>query len=235
MKLEFIIAVADKMPVMDISDVRKREGDVVGVVPPDKDIGFKVLDEYMYVPVYLPIVVADTTVRNRLVAPYYEGGKVFGVDFATSEENIDPPPKISKFRHKIPLNILGDVNLVKTRDTKCIYQPFLRESRIIGMKYWNKEFLALRYKGGVYEARRTHRRERVKKLEVINGAEVLSLELRAKPIIVELSEEESPWRQIYCSTATVEPDVEKVFEWSMTRNLIVDKHTNDWLGVQVIG
>jgi hypothetical protein len=228
MKLELTIATADKEPMMVVNDIRKREGDIVAVLEPDRPRGFKTLDEYLFVPAEIPSALPNANVSSLLVKPLYEGG-------VEPEPDKAEPKKSAKNRYQVPLSMLGDIDLVKTRDIKCIYQPFLRESSIISWPYWNREYLIMRYKGSVYEVRRTHKRKRKIYEETINGKVIRFIRPKEPALIVEVTEEESSWRPIYCNTATVGNNDEKVFEWSATKNLIKDKHMNDWLGVQAIG
>ena len=230
MKIEASIAVSDQQSMMNPQDIRKREGDIISIVEAGRPKGFKTIDEYLTVPIETEATQSLTEIQQVLKMPYYKGGKIPSIDF-TGEE----PPIVAKNRHQIPLSKLGDIDLEKTKDIRCIYQPFLRESAIVAWPYWNREFLVMRYKGGVYEVRRTHKRQRKIYEEIIKGKVIRFIRPKEPALIIKVTEEESPWRPIYCNTATIGNDDEKVFEWSDTKTLIKDKYTNDWLGVKAYG
>lgn len=229
MKVELSIAVADKESSMAASDIRKREGDIVNVKQPGKPRGFMTLSNKLFIPVSFNTAKQFNEIRFALTHTYYEGGA-----FPDEELPENEPPMLAKFRYQIPFSQLGDIDLQKAQDKTCIYQPFLRESEIISWPHWNKQFLLLRYIGGVYQVRRTHRTQRKIHEEKIRGQTIRFIRPKEPATSIELTEEQSPWRTLYCSTQSIGNDEERVFEWS-ANNLIRDKYTNDWVEVSSIG
>jgi len=242
-RYNFTIAAADKVQPMGVWDTRKREGDIVTVKETGRPYGWKVIDEYLIVPVNVGVLTTNLKVKGVLTRSLYENGKVDGIDFRDidsdrdgvdkepgmvwdikAEKKITEPKRLGKNRYQIPLTSLGDIDLEKVRDTRTIYQPFLKESFVVNMPCFtlpNRD-IGLRYVGGVYEMRQIRKWKRNVYEETINGKVIRFIRPKEPAIPIEIKDD--PWRPIYCDTSTVGKEDEKVFEWSLTQNLVKDRY-----------
>jgi len=253
-QFNFVISVADKETSMLSTDIRKREGDIITVKEPGKNYGWKVIDEYLIVPVNVVVLITKLKAEGVLKRSLYENGKVDGIDFRDinpdrdgvdkesgmvwdikAEKKIAEPKRLAKNRYQIPLTSLGDIDLEKTRDIKTVYQPFLKESFVVNMPCFTlpDRDIELRYVGGVYEMRQIRKWKRNIYEETINGKLIRFIRPKEPAIPIEIKDD--PWRPIYCDTSTIGKEDEKVFEWSTTENLVKDKHDNSWLEVSSLG
>lgn len=147
-KYELAIAIADK-PDHTPGKFCKKEGDISSIKPYPRNCGRKVIDEYLIV-----IVECNKAeIKTRLRAPLWANGLVEGVDFRDieKEDGLDPivypsqdyvwdiqanmpmkrPKELAKRRYKIPLNILGNIDMAKVQNKIYIYQPFKKASQLV--------------------------------------------------------------------------------------------------------
>lgn len=150
-KYEFAIAVKDEVDYAP-GKVRKKEGDIINLKPYPRNCGRKVIDEYLIV-----IVECSQTnhkaLKQKLTLPLFEDGLTEDVDFREicPEDDLDPlaypppdyvwdlqarmvikrPKMLAKRRYKIPLSLLGNIDLAKVRDKTCIYQPFKKATQLV--------------------------------------------------------------------------------------------------------
>ena len=155
MKYEFSIAVKDES-----KKHRKKEGDIISIRSYPRNCGRKVIDECLIV-----IVECDNEnqveLKTKLRQPLWKHGLVEGIDFREivhRDDNLDSivypaedyvweiqaeqpmkwPKKVAKRRYKIPLALLGNIDLTKVKDKNYIYQPFKKASQLV-KKFDGKE------------------------------------------------------------------------------------------------
>lgn len=157
-KYEIAIAVRDETDytsgdwLIAAGNHRKQEGDIISMKPYPRNCGLKVLDSALVI-----IVECSKSdrkaLKQKLTRPLFENGLVEDVDFRelATEDGLDyvvypkkqyvwdrqarmpikRPKMIAKRRYKIPLNMLGNIDLVKVRNPTYIYQPFKKASQLV--------------------------------------------------------------------------------------------------------
>ncbi len=149
---DFLIAVAGEID-HTIGKYRKKEGDIVAVRRHGHNWGRKEIDEYLIVPVECeeedldfmrqlferPLLEADHVEGRtfREIWPELDGQETFDQYHEThvialpSGQLMLRPQYLGKNKYKIPLDSLGDIDLVKVRDKRAVYQPFLKASHVV--------------------------------------------------------------------------------------------------------
>lgn len=158
-KYEIAIAVKDE-PDHTLGKHRKKEGDIISIRLYPRNCGRKVIDEYLIVIVECsidyPVLKQKFTgplwevglvewvdfrdFHTRKARPLKPGED--DVDLTvyppneyvwdlTNEKPIKKPKRLAKRRYKIPLNMLGNIDLAKVRNKKYIYQPFKKASKLV--------------------------------------------------------------------------------------------------------
>lgn len=149
-KYEFAIAVRDEVDHTP-GKFRKNEGDIISIRLHPRNCGRRVIDESLVV--IVECAEEPLKLKTKLRAPLWENGLVEGVDFRDieKEDGVDPvqypdkdyvwnikaekpmkrPRQEAKRRYKIPLSILPDIDIVKTQNKFCIYQPYKRASQLV--------------------------------------------------------------------------------------------------------
>ena len=123
------------------------------------------------------------------------------------------PVLLSKYRYKIPFSKLTafiDVDLLKVRERTTIYQPFLKQSRIMNMPYLtsNEGHYFVQGDTGKKILIKTHQDPASKSNAVPIGTKF----------------------EIYTSTAlSVGDEDEIVFDWKAGIDLVQDKYDNSWV------
>lgn len=223
------------------------EGDIVNVRPQGSEIGRKVLDYYLIIPVSISIEILSENLMSRLHTPLYEDGSIEGKDWRNifDEDNIDPssypnnqyvidtktslprlrPEKVAKLRYQIALSDLGDVSLTLAGDPHIIYQPFLTEDRLINLNCFihpDSEYQLIQH-GSTYYSKHTHTFKRKIYQEEINGRTIHFIRPKEPAMRIELDE---PEKEIFCSTASISKNEEKI--WGML-NFLRDKFDDSFL------
>lgn len=154
-KYEFAISVKNELE-HTVGKVKKKEGDIIGLRPYPRNCGRKVIDEYLIVIVECPAAhhtQAHYAMKQKLTAPLWENGLVEWVDFERLDKDhgvslmqyprrdydwdiqaakpIKRVLKVAKRRHKIPLNILGNIDMAKIQNKSYVYQPFKKATQLV--------------------------------------------------------------------------------------------------------
>jgi len=231
---ELNVAVATKA-----GNNRVTEGDIVSIQDPGKDIGRKVLDGWLVVPINVPFGWTKHMLRDKFCVELFEGGLVRDVDFRDiihgrqnndmpfeiqslysqdnfvwdihNEEPIPRPAYLEKFRYRISFStiILEQLDFDHLRNKTSIYQPFLSESRIINMKY-------LTSSKGHYFVEHKNGKAFIKKTKQ---------DKRSKSKAVPVGQS----AQIRTITSMIGSDQEYHFYWASGVDLIKDKYDNSWV------
>ena len=226
--------------------LRHKEGDIINVLPAG-DLGRKILDYYLIVPVN-----TNLNLTQELCVNLYADGSVEGKDwreidlkdevspYIDRQQNvidvksmaiISRPEKTAKNRYQIELSSLGDIDLQKAQSPEIIYQPFLTEQHLVNMSCFthpDSECRLIR-KNGNYYSKHVHRFERKIYEEVINGQTIRFIRPKEPAIRIALDED---LVEIFCSTPTIPKNQGMIFS---INNLIKDKFDNSYFGVAEIG
>jgi len=112
-KYELLIAVADEADLKS-GHKRKKEGDIIAVVPSPHNWGRKEIDQYLVVPIELDKTLPELKAMFQPFGELKDGKKRrYKIDLATLQSK------------------LAELDLAKVRNKTTIYQPYLKQSEII--------------------------------------------------------------------------------------------------------
>ena len=90
---EFYITVFDKPNQGD--KLRHDEGDIINVLEGGAEIGRKMLDYFLIVPININIAMTADELRSRLCIPLYDDGSREGVDWRIFDYRTDPVDNVT--------------------------------------------------------------------------------------------------------------------------------------------
>ena len=253
---EFHVAVHDKTNQND--KLRHDEGDIVNIRSEGVEIGRKVLDTYLIIPIDLNTARTAQDLRQRYCIPLYDDGSIEYIDWRHiryPEDGVDPeqyphtdyvwsltspgviakPTKIAKNRYKIAFSsskfAVVSLDLDKVRNTHAIYQPFLKESRIAGLPCFtrNDSDFTIAHDGTDYHIRRISKNTRRVYKKIINGKAISYIRRNEEPQKETLLAE--PEYKLEMTTPVVGREAEVKFTYSAQLEIIQDKFDDSYLSL----
>lgn len=242
--------------------LRHDEGDIINVRESGVEIGRKVLDYFLIVPVSMNLAMTALELKQWLCIPLYEDGTKEGIHWRMIDyENdgvdiglypprdyvwsltipgvISRPQRIAKCRYQVPLDRFDAVSLdgTKLADIECLYQPFLSQSRIANLPCFNQLDADYEISGTSINGNPLIRQKRkfVRNIyeETIGGK--LIRYIRPKEPAIEVILTDEPEYELFNDTPIIGKETEHVIALAPNTQFIRDKYDNSFLKVKDIG